>query len=174
MYLAYGNAFILIGHSFFLLGKREFSSGEPSREKLHPDWERTVRVHAMEERTGSDWSWAAHPPQECKGRMATGLGCRENQGHVGYLHVISLYGMGPGNLRDHLSPTVSARLGCSGRVGVLQLSPIKCCHFIGPRKHTFSVMAPVLWNSIPRERDCAPFLGSKKLRLVGCIMIWLF
>lgn len=57
----------------------------------------------------------------------------------------ALHSIRPNDLRDQLSPVVSASPVCDGKVSKIKIPSIKQCHL---RKHAFSVMVLALWNEI--------------------------
>lgn len=61
-------------------------------------------------------------------------------------------------LKSCLSLIVSAQQVRSGRVGKLWVPLIKQCHLVGPRKHVFFLIVPVLWTTLsPPQRSDDPF-----------------
>lgn len=57
-----------------------------------------------------------------------------------------IYAIDSSELIDSLSLPLS-----SGKTGMLQISYIKPCHLMEPRKQSFSLTMPTPWNSIPQR-----------------------
>uniref|UniRef100_R4GDA2 Reverse transcriptase domain-containing protein n=1 Tax=Anolis carolinensis TaxID=28377 RepID=R4GDA2_ANOCA len=79
-------------------------------------------------------------------------------------------GLGPIYLRDRLSPYEPVRSLRSSGEALLSLPPASQARLVGTRDRAFSVVAPRLWNSLPREIREAPTLMAFRKSL----KTWLF
>ncbi|XP_078241606.1 uncharacterized protein LOC140704410 [Pogona vitticeps] len=70
----------------------------------------------------------------------------------------ALNGLGPGYLKDRLLPYVPARPLRSGQEALLKVPSLKEVKGMACRNRAFSVVAPQLWNTLPREIRLAPTL----------------
>ncbi|KAM6466454.1 uncharacterized protein PHA67_012250 [Liasis olivaceus] len=86
----------------------------------------------------------------------------------------ALHGMGPGYLRDHLTPITSTQPTQSGREGMLQTLSARECWLARPRRRAFSAIVPALWNILPQEVWRAPTLPAfqKGLKTWLCQCAW--
>uniref|UniRef100_A0A803TKZ4 Reverse transcriptase domain-containing protein n=1 Tax=Anolis carolinensis TaxID=28377 RepID=A0A803TKZ4_ANOCA len=82
----------------------------------------------------------------------------------------ALNGLEPTYLGDRISPYEPARSLHSSGEALLSLPPPSQSRLVGTRERAFSVMAPRLWNSLPREIRQAPTLLSFRRSL----KTWLF
>uniref|UniRef100_A0A803TMD6 Reverse transcriptase domain-containing protein n=1 Tax=Anolis carolinensis TaxID=28377 RepID=A0A803TMD6_ANOCA len=82
----------------------------------------------------------------------------------------ALNGLGPSYLSDRLSPYEPARSLRSSGEALLSLPPPSQARLVGMRERAFSVVAPRLWNSLPREIRQAPTLVAFRKSL----KTWLF
>ncbi|KAF7239347.1 Membrane metallo-endopeptidase-like 1 [Varanus komodoensis] len=72
----------------------------------------------------------------------------------------ALNSLGPGYLKERLLPYVPAHTLRSGADALLQEPSLKEIRRVTTRRRAFSVVAPQLWNSLPREVRLAPSLYS--------------
>ena len=68
----------------------------------------------------------------------------------------ALYGSGPGYLKDHILPYETASVLRSSGQAFFSVPPTSQARLMGTRERAFSVAAPKLWNSLPREARLAP------------------
>ncbi|XP_062830654.1 uncharacterized protein LOC134297353 [Anolis carolinensis] len=82
----------------------------------------------------------------------------------------ALNSLGPTYLRDRISPYEPARSLRSWGEALLSLPPPSQSRLVGTRVRAFSVVAPRLWNSLPREIRQVPTL----LSFWKSLKTWLF